>query len=117
VGYVPPELFALDIRQHLGKTVSDEAIEKLYEKFLLEVELVQIEQVAILRCLVKHHGLRRVLTEGLTPQGMANFKEMVTALRDMNGQVAEMQRMRGKLKDDAAAIDEMVRVVREAGWC
>jgi hypothetical protein len=27
----------------------------------------------------------------------------------MNGQVAEMQRMRGKLKDDAAAIDEIVR--------
>jgi hypothetical protein len=26
----------------------------------------------------------------------------------MNGQVAAMQRMRGKLKDDAAAIDEMV---------
>jgi hypothetical protein len=107
--YVPPELFALDMRQQLGKSVSDEAIEKLYEKHLLEVELVQIEQVAILRCLVKHHGLRRVLAEGLTPQGLATFKEIVAALRDMDGQVAEMQKMRAKLKDDAAAIDEMVR--------
>jgi hypothetical protein len=97
------------MRQQLGKTVSDEAIEKLYQKHLLEVELIQIEQVAILRCLVKHHGLRRVLAEGLTPQGMANYTEIVAALRDMNGQVAEMQRMRTKLKDDAAAIDEMVR--------
>jgi hypothetical protein len=107
--YVPPELFALDVRQQLGKSVSDEAIEKLYQKHLLEVELVQIEQVAVLRCLVKHHGLRRVLAEGLTPQGMENYKAIVGALRDMNGQVAEMLRMRAKLKDDEAAIDAMVR--------
>jgi hypothetical protein len=107
--YVPAELFALDVRQVTGRPLSDEAVVKLYQKHLLEVELVQIEQGVLLRCLVKHHGLRRVLAEGLTPQGMENYKEIVAALRDMHQQVAEMQRMRGKLKDDAADIDEMVR--------
>jgi hypothetical protein len=42
--YVPHDLFALDMRQQLGKTVSDEVIEKLYQKHLREVELVQIQQ-------------------------------------------------------------------------
>jgi hypothetical protein len=107
--YVPLDLFALDVRQQLGRTVSDEAIERLYQKHLLEVELIQIEQGVLLRCLVKHHGLRQVLVEGLTPQGLSNYKEIVAALRDMNGQVAEMQKMWANLKDDAAAIDEMAR--------
>jgi hypothetical protein len=47
--------------------------------------------------------------EGLTSQGLENYKDIVAALRDMNGQVVEMQKMRAKLKDDAAAIDAMVR--------
>jgi hypothetical protein len=107
--YVPPELFALDVRQVAGRPLSDEAVEKLYQKHLLEVELVQIEQGVLLRCLVEHHGLRRVLAEGLTPQGLANFKEIIASLRDMDKQVAEMQKMRAKFKEDAPAIDEMVR--------
>jgi hypothetical protein len=111
--YVPPNLFALDVRQVAGRPLSDEAVDKLYQKLLLKVELVQIEQGAILGCLVKHHGLRRVLVEGLTPQGIENYKEIVAALRDMDKQVAEMQKMRAKLKDDAAAIDEMVREHRK----
>jgi hypothetical protein len=111
--YVPAELFALDMRQQLGRAASNQAVEKLYENHLLEVELVQIEQGILLRCLVKHHGLHRVLVEGLTPQGLANFKKIVAALRDMDKQVAEMQKMRAKLKDDAAAIDEMVREHRK----
>jgi len=59
-------MFAADIRDVAEKPVSDAEIDDLYKEFLLEVELVQIEQKTLLRCLVKHHGLRRVFCEGLT---------------------------------------------------
>jgi hypothetical protein len=29
--YVPPELFALDVRQQVGRAVADEDVKKLYE--------------------------------------------------------------------------------------
>jgi hypothetical protein len=38
------DLFALDVRQQVGRPVSDENNEKLSEKHLPEVESVQIEQ-------------------------------------------------------------------------
>ena len=59
-----------------GKHCSD-------EELLLEVEIVQIEQMAFLRCLIKHHSLRRIYAEGLTPQGLSNYHEKIGVLRDM----------------------------------
>jgi hypothetical protein len=44
-----------------------------YRRLLQEVELVQLDQERLLRALVRHHGLRRLLAEGLTPEGVANF--------------------------------------------
>ena len=38
--YVPREEFAPDVRQQVGRPVSDEDVDKLYRKHLLEVELV-----------------------------------------------------------------------------
>ena len=80
--YVPPDLFALDARQAAGRALSDEEVAGLYQEHLLEVELVSTEQVALLRCLVKHHGLRRVLAEGLTPGGLPTYLDILAALRD-----------------------------------
>jgi hypothetical protein len=45
----------------------------------LQVELVQLEHLALLRCLAKRHGLRRVYVEGMTPEGVQNIREMVAA--------------------------------------
>jgi hypothetical protein len=50
---------------------------------LLEVELVQLEQAALLRCLARRHGLRRVLIEGLTPDGVEALRARVEAARGM----------------------------------
>jgi hypothetical protein len=49
----------------------------------LEVELVQLEQLALLRCLIKDHGLRRIFAEGLTAKDLPNYRERIAALRDM----------------------------------
>jgi hypothetical protein len=72
--HVPRDRFALDARQPAGKHLADAEVDALYAQHLLEVELVQVEQAAILECLNRHHGLRRVLVEGLTPKGVAAYK-------------------------------------------
>jgi hypothetical protein len=51
-----------------GRELPDEEIDRLYQEHLLEMELVQVEQMAILRSLIKHHGLKKVFSEGLAHQ-------------------------------------------------
>jgi hypothetical protein len=86
---VPRDLFALDVRQAAGKELSDAHVDRQYEQHLLETELVQIEQTAILRCLARHHGLRKVRLEGLTLREVPLFREKVEALKGLeHGEVA-----------------------------
>src|SRR5262245_39942469 len=46
--YVPPDLFAVEVRQVTGKPLSDDEVDALYREALLEIELVQVEQTALL---------------------------------------------------------------------
>src|SRR5262245_66447880 len=62
--YVPRDLSALDLRQAHGRELTEAEIDALHEELLLQVELVQLEQAALLRCLARHHGLRRILEIG-----------------------------------------------------
>jgi hypothetical protein len=55
----------------------------MYEEHLLEVELVQVEQLAVLRCLIKHRGLKKVFSEGLAPSALEAFRKKVEVLRAM----------------------------------
>jgi hypothetical protein len=99
----------MDVRHQVDRPVTDEEIDKLYQKFLLEVELVQIEQETILRCLAKHHGLRRVLAEGLTPRSLPAYREILEALRDMNGRLSGLKKARAELRSEAPTIDERIK--------
>ena len=47
--FVPPDLFALDVRQTVGRPLSETEVDGLYEQHLLETDLVQIEQMVLLR--------------------------------------------------------------------
>jgi hypothetical protein len=66
---VPRDQFALDLRSR-QPSLSDAAIDREYERHVAEVEAVQLEQEAVLRCLAQHHGLGRVRVEGLTREEM-----------------------------------------------
>jgi hypothetical protein len=39
--------------------------------------------MALLRCLIRHHGLKRIYCEGLTANDLPNYKERVAVLRQM----------------------------------
>jgi hypothetical protein len=81
--FVPKELYAIDLRNAMGKPLSDEEVDRMHEELCLEVEAVQLEQLALLRCLIKHHGLRRIYCEGLTEKDLPNYRERIADLRSI----------------------------------
>jgi hypothetical protein len=82
---VPRDLYALDARQVHGRELTDEELAALHEEHLLQVELVHVEQVA-LRCLAKHHGLRRLLAEGMTKENSPHYPERTDDSREASKQ-------------------------------
>jgi hypothetical protein len=102
--FVPKELF----RQDADRPLSDEEADTLHRAHVLEVELVQREQEGVLRCLVKRHGLKRVLVEGLTAKGVPAYREVIAALRDTDKELADLHRQRAQVKKKVLAIDRQV---------
>lgn len=81
--YVAKDLYAIDMKQVHGRELTDQEIDQLHGELLLEVELVQLEQLAILRCLIKHHGLKRVHSEGFSPNELEAYREKIGVLKAM----------------------------------
>lgn len=77
--------------------MTNEDIDPLLSRILLEVEAVQLEQMVVLHCLARHHGLRRVFAEGLTPKDVPNFKDRIAVLREMEEK--DVPRLRRQLAD------------------
>jgi hypothetical protein len=96
---------ALEMSEALGRPVAGEELDLLYEEHLLRVELVQTEQLALLRCLVEHHGLKRVLSESLTPEGMGDFRQRLAEVRQIDAGLARLKEKRAELDGPAEEID------------
>ena len=81
--YVAKDLYAIDMKQVHGRELTEQEIDQLHRELLLEVELVQLEQLAILRCLINHHGLKRVHSEGFSPNELEAYREKIGVLQAM----------------------------------
>src|SRR5262249_25239659 len=89
--------------------------ERRFQELCLEVEAVQLEQLVLLRCLIRHHGLRRAYCEGLTEKDMATYKERIAALQMMEREQApqlrrQLEEVRG-LKPGAKAAELEAEIV------
>jgi hypothetical protein len=73
--HVPRDLYGLDMQ-----IARPEDVAEAHRLLLAKVELVQVEQAALLRCLAVRHDLKRVLCEGLTAEGEASFRLQVKSL-------------------------------------
>jgi hypothetical protein len=93
---VPRDLYAADLRAAAGRSLTDEEVAALHEELLLQVGLAQEEQMTVLRCLAKHHGLKRVLAEGLTVVGQGSYGALIEALRKAE---ADRQELRQQLEE------------------
>lgn len=98
--FVPKDLYALDMKTATGRELTDDEIDRLHRELLLQVEAVQLEQMALLRCLVKHHGLKRLHCEGLTAKDLPNYKEKIAVLREMDRtQISELRNQLAEVRE------------------
>jgi hypothetical protein len=80
---VPHDVYAIDLATSARRPLAADEVARLHAELLLEVEAVQAEQMAVLRCLIRHHGLRRVYSEGVTPAGLSNYRDIIKTLSAM----------------------------------
>src|SRR5262249_16458738 len=98
--FVPHDLYAIDLRNSAGRPLTDDEIDRLHEELCLEVEAVQLEQIAVLRCLIKHHSLRRIYSEGLTEKDLPSYKERIGVLRTMEKeQISQLQKQLEEVRE------------------
>ncbi|MBI2806080.1 MAG: hypothetical protein HYX68_13955 [Planctomycetes bacterium] len=117
--FVQRNPFAIDMRAALGREIGDEELDRLYEEHLLELDAVQLEQLTLVRCLIKHHGLKRVFSEGFSSKDMENYKDRISVLRKMEKdqvsqlrkQLIDVQALKG---DEARKIEDQIKtMIRE----
>lgn len=124
--FVPKELFIIDMNHAHGRSLSPDEIAVLYEQHLLEVELVQLEHIAVLRCLLKHHRLKTVFAEGFSRGELNEYRDRIAVLREMEkdqiptirNQLKDVRKLAegatGEKKDKAKAIeDDLLKLLNE----
>jgi hypothetical protein len=106
--FLPKDAFVADHHSVHAAPMPATELDGHYETFLLEVERVQAEQLAILRHLIRHHGLRQVFLEGLTERDMPIFKAKLAAMKKL---AAELPGYR----DELAAAKQRLKDLENAG--
>jgi hypothetical protein len=89
---VPRELAVAEFEQMHKRHLTDAERDDLYRQLLLQVEIVQAEQLALLRCLVRHHGLKAVFLEGLTPDKASEWQDQLALLAKVDADLAEVEK-------------------------
>jgi hypothetical protein len=101
--WVDRDTLAAEGAHDLGRSLRPEELDLRYEEALLQVELVQRELLTVLRCLVRHHSLKRLLAETVTIQEVDHFHEQVALLRKTDQGFARLMKQRaehgGKVED------------------
>jgi hypothetical protein len=57
---------------------------------------------------VQHHRFKRILCEGMTPEGRPDFRDTIAALRELDERFAGRRKRRASLKGRAEAIDREI---------
>jgi hypothetical protein len=85
---------ASNLADSFGRPPTDEEADVYHRELLLQVELVTIEQAAALGALARHHGLERVLAEGLTAWGLEEFLNVMDRMRTTERELAGLRKQR-----------------------
>jgi hypothetical protein len=100
-------------RDHLAKAAGRDLTDDEYSRHLLQVELVQVDQLAALDCLAKHHRLKRVLAERLTDDDMPALPAKVTDLRHAETALAtQLADVRALLAAEKPGSDRYAKAAR-----
>jgi hypothetical protein len=91
-----------------GTQMTPDEADLRYKELCLQVAIVQREQLAMLRCLVRHHGLKRTLTEGATVQDMARYLQRMDSLRKVDDSLADLVKSRATMRKAVPNIDREI---------
>jgi hypothetical protein len=103
--WVDRDTLATEWAHELGRSLPPAEVDLRYEEALLQVELVQRELLPVLRCLVRHHGLKRLLAETATAQGVDHFHEQVALLRKSDQGLARLMKQRAEVGGQVEDLD------------
>jgi hypothetical protein len=103
--WVDRDTLATEWAHDLGRSLPPEEVDLRYEETLLQIELVQRELLTVLRCLVRHHGLKRLLAETVTAQGVDHFQEQMALLRKTDQGLDRLMKQRAEVGGKAEALD------------
>jgi hypothetical protein len=95
-----------------GKQMTPDEADLRYKELCLQVAIVQREQLTMLRCLVRHHGLKRTMTEGATVQGMAQYLQRVESVRKVDESLADLLKSRATLRKAVPNIDRVIATMQ-----
>lgn len=109
--FVPRDLYAPDLRQAAGRQLSDREVDDRFRELVREVDAVQQDQEVILDALATRHDLRRVLVEGLTPKGVANYREVLSVFKATEDRIARLRESAAGLDPRPADIDHQVETM------
>jgi hypothetical protein len=109
--FVDRDDYAADLRSLSDGPLSDEEIDSRFSDLLDEVELVQEQQLAVLRSLIKLHGLKRIHVEGLTEQDKFIFDAKISALRKVGQQLADLRKDNSELLADKEPDAETKKII------
>lgn len=96
--FVARDDFAADLRDQ-SADITDAEIDQQYAEFLDDVETVQNEQIAILRGLIREHGIKAVFMEGVTDENVAKFRATAKELPELD--LPELHRQMKETEDFA----------------
>jgi len=106
--FLPRNVFATSVRSANEDEISEDELDGLYEDFLLEVEQVQADQMAVLRHLIRHHGLKHAFSEGLSKGDIPIFhtkirlmKKLEAELPGLRDDLAEAKRQMAECETDS----------------
>ncbi len=95
--FVPKDEYAADLRSLSTETVSDEEIDRRYAELLDEVELIQQQQIELLRSLIQKHGVKQIHVEGLAEKEEFIFDAKVSSLRKVGLELVELKKEKEQL--------------------
>ena len=98
--FITRDAFGIDAQNSSENELTEEVINHHYGHFLLQVDAIQTEQLAILRRLIKDHDLKRIFVEGLSAEEMPNYLERVAIFRDLEeNQIPKLRKQLQEARD------------------
>lgn len=79
--FVPKEQFKADLNSQRDEPLTEDELDERYEQFRDDVEAVQIEQMNLLRVLIKKHGLQELYCEGLAVKEVGKYRKLLKTLK------------------------------------